>query len=159
LQQLNAAKQKEISKPVNRKSTSIIPTTQVESPVKEETVKTSPEDAKPPVDEAKEKARQNIVKSIAVYTNDYKVGLFGGIDDVKITVNNNSEYPVDLVVVDVQYMQSNKKAYKTESIRFKDIAANSSLTMEAPKTNRGIRIQTKLTYISSKALDLSENIW
>ncbi len=107
----------------------------------------------------KELAKQNISKMISVRTNDYKVGMFGGIDDVEVTVNNTSDYPVDLVVVDVTYIQSNKKSYKTESLHFKDIAANSSLTLVAPKTNKGIKVKTALTHISSKALGVSENIW
>ncbi len=118
--------------------------------VPEETIKAT---------DAKENARQNIAKLISVKTNDYKVGMFGGIDDVKVTVHNSSEYPVDLVVVDVTYIQSNKKSYKVESLHFKDIAANSSLTLEAPKTNKGIKIKASLTHISSKTLGISENIW
>ncbi len=91
--------------------------------------------------------QQTITKKISIETNDYKVGMFGGIDDVKVTVHNGSEYPVDLVVVDVSYIQSNKKSYKTESLRFNNIAANSSLTLEAPKTNKGIKVQTTLSDI------------
>lgn len=109
--------------------------------------------------EAKEAARRNLAKSISVYTNDYKVGMFGGIDDVKVTVNNNSAYPIDLVVVDVTYIQSNKKSYKTESLHFNDLAANSSITLDAPKANKGIKVKTSLTYITSKSLGISENIW
>jgi hypothetical protein len=111
------------------------------------------------VTDAKDLARQNLAKLISVSTNDYKVGMFGGIDDVKVTVYNASEYPIDLVVVDVSYIQSNKKSYKTESLHFNDIAANSSLTLDAPKASKGIRVKTILTHISSKSLGISENIW
>jgi len=104
----------------------------------------------------REAIRQNITKQIHISTNDYKVGMFGGIDDVKVTVHNGSEYPVDLVVVDVSYIQSNKKSYKTESLQFKDLAANSSLTLSAPKTNKGIKIQTSLTHVASKSAGISE---
>jgi len=127
----------------------------VEAVAVPETITTTPEvKTDKPAD--KEAIRQNIAKKIYISTNDYKVGMFGGIDDVKITVHNGSEYPVDLVVVDVSYIQSNKKSYKTESLQFKDIAANSSLTMAAPKTNKGIKIQTSLTHITSKSAGLSE---
>jgi len=127
----------------------------VEAVAVPETITTTPEvKTDKPAD--KEAIRQNIAKKIYISTNDYKVGMFGGIDDVKITVHNGSEYPVDLVVVDVSYIQSNKKSYKTESLQFKDIAANSSITMAAPKTNKGIKIQTSLTHIASKSAGLSE---
>jgi len=111
------------------------------------------------VADAKDLAKQNLAKLISVSTNDYKVGMFGGIDDVKVTVYNASEYPIDLVVVDVSYIQSNKKSYKTESLHFNDIAANSSLTLDAPKASKGIKVKTILTHISSKSLGISENIW
>lgn len=150
--------QKERARKPAAKASVASETPPVETAVLPEPVAQVPEETIKVID-AKENARQNIVKLISVKTNDYKVGMFGGIDDVKVTVYNSSEYPVDLVVVDVTYIQSNKKSYKVESLHFKDIAANSSLTLEAPKTNKGIKIKASLTHISSKTLGISENIW
>jgi hypothetical protein len=146
-----------VKKPAAKPNLSVVPPP-VETIVLPEPVAQTPEETIK-VSDARENARQNIAKLISVKTNDYKVGMFGGIDDVKVTVHNSSDYPVDLVVVDVTYIQSNKKSYKVESLHFNDIAANSSLTLEAPKTNKGIKIKTSLTHISSKTLGVSENIW
>ena len=153
-----AAEQKVKAKKAASKPAVINETVPVETTIIPEPVAKAPDETSAAAD-AKEAARQNIAKLISVKTNDYKVGMFGGIDDVKVTVYNASEYPVDLVVVDVSYIQSNKKSYKTESLHFKDIAANSSLTLDAPKTNKGIKVKTSLTHISSKTLGISENIW
>lgn len=144
---------KQLAKPVINSEPVPVESTVIADPVPQAPAETTK------AADAKETARQNLAKLVSVSTNNYKVGMFGGIDDVKVTVYNASEYPLDLVVVDVSYIQSNKKSYKTESLHFNSIAANSSLTLDAPKASKGIKVKTSLTYITSKALGISENIW
>jgi hypothetical protein len=97
----------------------------------------------------------NIASQVVAGANGYTVGTFGGISDLQVTVTNRSAYPLDLVVVEVQYIQSNKKIYKTENLYYRGIGAGSALMQEAPKSSRGIRVQYKITMISSKELGLS----
>ena len=92
---------------------------------------------------------------MSVGGNSYTVGTFGGISDVQVTVSNRSVYPLDLVVVEVQYIQANKKVFKTENLYFRGIGAGSALMLEAPKSTRGIKVQYKITLINSKELGLS----
>jgi len=99
--------------------------------------------------------RAAIANQVSASTNGYTVGTFGGINGLQVTVSNRSAYPLDLVVVEVQYIQSNKKIYKTENLYFRGIGAGSALMQEAPKSSRGIRVQYKITTISSKDLGLS----
>lgn len=103
----------------------------------------------------KDAFRTNIASLVSVSANTYNVGTFGGISDLQLTVNNRSAFPLDLVVVEVQYVQANKKLFKTETLSFHDIRAGSALMLEAPKTSRGIKVQYKVTLISSKELGLS----
>lgn len=103
----------------------------------------------------KENFRNNVANLVSVSSNTYNVGTFGGISDLQLTVSNRSAYPLDLVVVEIQYVQANKKVYKTESLNFHDIRAGSALMLEAPKTARGIKVQYKITYINSKESGLS----
>ncbi|HEY4110154.1 hypothetical protein [Puia sp.] len=100
-------------------------------------------------------ARTPIASQVSVGANGYAVGTFGGINDLQLTVTNRSVYPLDLVVVEVQYIQANKKVYKTENLYFRNIGAGSALMQEAPKSTRGIKVQYKITTISSKDLGLS----
>jgi len=100
-------------------------------------------------------ARTTIASQVSASANGYNVGTFGGISGLQVTVSNHSAYPLDLVVVEVQYVQSNKKIYKTENLYFRGIGAGSALMQEAPKSSRGIRVQYKITMISSKELGLS----
>jgi hypothetical protein len=97
----------------------------------------------------------NIASQVVAGANGYTVGTFGGISDLQVTVTNRSAYPLDLVVVEVQYIQANKKIYKTENLYYRGIGAGSALMQEAPKSSRGIRVQYKITMINSKELGLS----
>jgi hypothetical protein len=44
----------------------------------------------------------------------------------------------------------NKEVFKTETLYFKDVNANSSVTITAPKSGRGNNINYKISLISSK---------
>jgi hypothetical protein len=97
-----------------------------------------------------EKRAPNLAKFVSVSNNDFQVGPFGGISHLQMTVHNSSEYDLDLVVVDVEYLKVNKEVYKTETLYFKDVNANSSVTVSAPKSSRGNKINYKVSLISSK---------
>jgi hypothetical protein len=59
------------------------------------------------------------------------------------------------VVVESKYIQSNKKVFKTERLEFRGVAPNGKQTLPVGKTNRGIKVETAITTISSRDLDLS----
>jgi hypothetical protein len=103
----------------------------------------------------KDVIKNNITNLVSVGTNGYTVGTFGGITDLQLTVSNRSVYPLDLVVVEVQYIQANKKVFKTENLYFRGIGAGAALMQEAPKSTRGIKVQYKITLVNSKELGLS----
>ncbi len=148
-------------KPVNPelKSEKQDDSTQPEKVISVPVVPDKTENVANPESGEKESARKNIVQLVSLDVNTYKIGMFGGISDLQLTVNNNSSYPVDLVVVEVRYIQSNKKVFKTETLHFRNIGANSFMSIDAPKTNKGIKVESKITYITSKDLDLSYNVW
>jgi hypothetical protein len=108
-------------------------------------------------DKDKDAVKQSLANQVSIGANKYEVGTFGGISDLQVTVTNRSAYPLDLVVVEVQYIQANKKTYKTENLYFHSIGAGAALMQEAPKSSRGIRVQYKITMINSKELGLSES--
>ena len=112
-------------------------------------------DAQAAAADEKQAARSSIANQVSVGANGYSVGTFGGISGLQLTVSNKSSYPLDLVVVEVRYIQANKKIYKTENLYFRDIGPGAALMQEAPKSSRGIRVQCKITSISSKELGLS----
>lgn len=124
--------------------------------VRREPVHRADAEEKPEAGADKEASVKAIIASqVSVGANGYTVGTFGGINDLQVTVTNRSVYPLDLVVVEVQYIQANKKIYKTENLYFRGIGAGSALMQEAPKSSRGIKVSYKITMINSKDLGLS----
>ncbi|MDO6434502.1 hypothetical protein Q4E93_28075 [Flavitalea sp. BT771] len=103
----------------------------------------------------KDVIRNNLSNLVSLGASGYTVGTFGGISGLQLTVSNRSVYALDLVVVEVQYIQANKKVFKTENLYFRGIAPGSALMQEAPKSSRGIKIQYKITLVNSKELGLS----
>jgi cytoskeletal protein RodZ len=103
----------------------------------------------------KDVIRNNLSNLVSLGASGYTVGTFGGISGLQLTVSNRSVHALDLVVVEVQYIQANKKVFKTENLYFRDIAPGSALMQQAPKSSRGIKIQYKITLVNSKELGLS----
>lgn len=103
----------------------------------------------------RENIKLALASQVSVGANGYSVGTFGGISGLQLTVTNRSVYPIDLVVVEVQYVQANKKIYKTENMFFRGIGAGSALMQEAPRSSRGVKVQYKITNISSKDIGLT----
>jgi hypothetical protein len=103
----------------------------------------------------KDVIRNNLSNLVSIGATRYTVGTFGGISDLQLTVSNHSLYSLDLVVVEVQYIQANKKVFKTENLYFRGVAPGSALMQQAPKSTRGIKVQYKITLVNSKELGLS----
>jgi hypothetical protein len=108
-------------------------------------------------DEVSDKAvlKSNIAAMVGLSAGKYTIGTFGGISNLQLTVSNHSAFPLDLVVVEVQYIQANKKIFKTENVYFRNIGAGSALMQEAPKSPRGIKVEYKVVLINSKESGLS----
>jgi hypothetical protein len=102
-----------------------------------------------------QKIRENPENFVNVITGQYSKGLFGGISSIPITVTNNSPVMMDLVVVNIEYIQSNNKVFKTENVSFNDLEPGESVTERAPKSPRGVKINTRIHLISSRKLELS----
>jgi hypothetical protein len=108
-------------------------------------------------DKDKGALKVNLASQVSIGANKYEVGTFGGISNLQVTVSNRSAYPLDLVVVEVQYIQANKKTYKTENLYFHGVGPGMAMMQEAPKSSRGIKVEYKVTLINSKELGLSES--
>jgi hypothetical protein len=122
----------------------------VNIPVKSDTEDITEKKEEPVKKPAPKPVVPNLEKLVGVSSNDYQVGPFGGISKLELTVKNTSDYDLNLVVVQVEYLKVNKEVFKTENLYFRDIAANSSATIEAPRSNRGNKVNYKVTLINSK---------
>lgn len=98
--------------------------------------------------------RENLRELIRLSSNDYKkAALFGGLKNITITAANNSSHLVDLAIVEVNYIQANGKIFKTETLYFKNIPPKSSVSLRAANSTRGVKIESKLTFLSSKSAE------
>lgn len=111
---------------------------------------------KPINQEVLEKARKNIYEQVHIEASAFKTGLFGGISDLDITLQNKSLYPLDQVAVEIKYFGPEKKLVKTQTIIFNNVPPGKRRTLEVPSTNRGIAIDYSITSINSKALGLAQ---
>jgi hypothetical protein len=109
----------------------------------------------PPADSAqvaREKAikLKNLKKMVRVKSNDYRVGLFGGIEDLKLTVYNNSPHLLDKVTVQVKYLRPNGQTLHTEIFSAFAIKPESSKTISIPPRSRGVKVACKVISVQSE---------
>ena len=94
--------------------------------------------------------RKDIRDLVTVKNNEYLRGAFGGIRGLELTVYNNSNFLVDEVSVELQIMKPSEQPLRTDIITFRNIAANGKITVKVPDSQRGIRVDYRITNIESK---------
>ncbi|MBC3788750.1 serine/threonine protein kinase [Spirosoma utsteinense] len=93
-------------------------------------------------------------KELSVEPFGYRVGLFGGIKNIQVKLDNPSPFTFALVAVRVDYHKEKGPLYKSEKVWFGNVGPNASLTRKAPDSDRGTRITAKVVgYEFSKELD------
>ncbi|MBL7723548.1 MAG: hypothetical protein JNK27_05335 [Chitinophagaceae bacterium] len=109
----------------------------------------------PPVTENKEVKKvpvENITSKLQLKPNEYTVAAFGGIRNLKMTLQNDSRYLLDKVSVELRYLNPEGKVVKTETIDFNFVQPGAEATVAVKKTSRGIKLDYKITHIESKEL-------
>ncbi|HMF72074.1 MAG TPA: hypothetical protein VK616_11395, partial [Flavitalea sp.] len=110
---------------------------------------------KPVVSANVEDAKKNIRQLVSVQNNKYKTGVLGGISDLQLTVTNKSEFELDAVEVEVEYLGPEKRVVKRQTIVFNNVKPGKEVMQEVPKTNRGITVISTIKGINSKSLGLA----
>lgn len=98
--------------------------------------------------------RSNIENYVKVNLNDYRVNALGGIQDAYVSVENQTEFGIDELEVELYYYKAVGDIYKTEKIDFKGIPAHSKISKRAPDSDRGTSIKQKTTRIISGELEM-----
>jgi hypothetical protein len=81
--------------------------------------------------------------------------VLGGISDLEITVTNKSEFELDQVEVEVEYLGPERRVIKKQVIVFTNVKPGKGITQEVPRTNRGVTVNTSIKSINSKTLGLA----
>lgn len=92
---------------------------------------------------------ENLYQLVNVAPNEYKVGLLGGISNLKFEVSNNSKVPLQRVSIEIKYLGPEKKVVRTQTVHAENISAGAQQTIEVPKSNRGVSISYSITNIKS----------
>ena len=91
----------------------------------------------------------NLNKQLRVSTNDYKVGLFGGINGLQLTVFNTSPQMVDKVIVALDYLKPNGAVVQSENVAFTSIKPRGAQTIAIPGSNRGVKVKYKIVKVNA----------
>jgi len=97
----------------------------------------------------KKTKKMKLKKQLQVSTNHYKVGLFGGINGLQLTVFNTSPQVVDKVVVALDYLRPNGAVVQSENIAFTSIKPKGAQTIAIPGSNRGVKVKYKIIRITA----------
>jgi hypothetical protein len=101
----------------------------------------------------KQLVNDNLGHYLKASVNNYRQKLLGGIKNLKITVSNTSDYTIEQVTVVVKYHKLNNKIYTTKNLYFKNLKANSQITLNAPETNVGTYIRYQITEVIAPSLN------
>lgn len=86
----------------------------------------------------------NVKKQLRVSANNYKVGLFGGINGLQLTVFNLSPQAVDKVIVALDYLRPNGEVIQSENVSFSTIKPKRAQTISIPGSDRGVKVRYKI---------------
>lgn len=97
----------------------------------------------------KEEAPQTTKKapSLSLSANEYKVGMFGGITDLEITVNNPSSTTIGKAVVEVEFLKPNGSVVKTQTLSVENILPGGSKKISVPSSKRGVSVRYRIVGI------------
>jgi len=73
---------------------------------------------------------------------------------VKLKIQNVSDIPVDLVMVDLQYYDPNGRFEKGETVYVRNIGAGSTVTIPAPDYYKAAKVNYKVSMVSSEKNNL-----
>jgi hypothetical protein len=104
-----------------------------------------------PVDEVvKPKSRPiNINRLVKLSANNYKQRPFGGILNLELTIDNDSKFELDRVIVELRYLKPSEQPLKSERIVFSSISPNGSQTLKIPDFLRGVKVTYRVMEIES----------
>lgn len=94
--------------------------------------------------------RNNWSSYISANRTDFSYSELGGIYDLNIDVTNGTEYVINELIVDVEYLKANGSIFKTESLYFYNLKPNSKKRLKAPDSERGTNVNYFISYIYSK---------
>jgi len=94
--------------------------------------------------------KSSIRDFVSIKTNNYVRGAFGGIRGLELVVYNTSDFLVDEVSIELQIMKPSEQPLRTDIITVKNIASNGAVRIRVPDSQRGIRVDYRITHVESR---------
>jgi hypothetical protein len=89
-------------------------------------------------------------KKVTVSANQYKVKMFGGVDDLQLNVHNNSSVKLDKVNIQVIYFKPNGEEVNSSVHSVYSLPAGSTKILVIPPSKRGVKVKAFVTGVESK---------
>ncbi|MHB1921551.1 MAG: hypothetical protein ACYCOO_04880 [Chitinophagaceae bacterium] len=97
--------------------------------------------------------RINWKNYIHISTNAYQTGFFGGISHLEVSVDNQTQFPLDNVMIRLQYLKANQNVFKTAILQIGNIPSKTVRSVPAPDSPRGVSVQLQLERITSQSMN------
>ncbi len=104
--------------------------------------------AKPEETKEKELVVEKKAPSLGISANDYKVGVFGGISNLELSINNPSSTPIDKATVEVEFLKPNGSVVKSEILSVENISAGGVKRIAVPASSRGVKIRYRIVNVN-----------
>ena len=96
--------------------------------------------------------RNNWDRYIEAVAGSHKINPLGGVYDLEVVVQNQTDYPIDEVHVAVRYIKDNGGTHKVEYVTIYNVPANGKASMPAPDSSRGTSVEFEIGGIISKKM-------
>lgn len=120
-------------------------------------IKQAPIEPVTQIKETKKITIENISNQLALQANDYDMGSFGGIKNLEMTLQNNSNYLIDNITVHIKYLNPEGNMVNSEKINFQSINPGESSTIAVKKSKRGVKIDYQIIKIESKEFSVNHS--
>lgn len=94
---------------------------------------------------------------LQLVANDYKVGLFGGISNLELSITNPSNKQIEKALVEVEFLKPNGSALKTQTLQVENISPGGEKKLAVPSSNRGVKVRYRIVSVQAKEGKLTLN--
>ncbi len=106
-------------------------------------------------DRNKREVANNFEKYFKIRLSYTANNLFGGLSNIKVTLDNNSKYRIDNMIVHINVYRSSGSFYKKFPAIFKNIKGNSSKTISLQNTAWGVKAEHVIFSVTSNEIGLN----
>jgi serine/threonine-protein kinase len=132
----------------NRPSVAAQPTAETTNTTKETAAQETPqEDPEQRIELARQRYQAQVIeatKSLDAQTFGGKTGLFGGVKELSVRLENPTLVSFKQVAVQVQYIKENGDLFRSTVMYFNNIGPNAIAIRRAPDSQRGTRFSARV---------------